>query len=495
MQGSLPVGESSGCSEIVPLWGPYLTGAGETCMTVNWRTEQSKAGRVQYATEAFYSQHGSYSDVVNDSANELHHVQLTGLFPGTTYHYRVKTGGQYTADHTFTTFGSESFTFVVYGDTREQIPWYTQLERHKLVADRIAEEENILFVLHTGDLVCDDSDFEEWGRFFESARQMMYDAPLFPVLGNHESSSGTYFDAFGVPAWYSFDCSNAHFSMLDTNQGLQGQKDWLNTDMDCDADWKFAVFHHPPYSSSASHWGGWLDVRDAWEPVLTERDVNAVFNAHVHVYERYWENGIHYAVLGNGGAPCYLLAEEKIDGYRTSLEHTLGYAKITVNGDQAIMEVIMVAEISQNGQQVLQVYPPNTIFETVDLGPETQSDSNFLTVTTNLVIPGIGILLNRDSIDYGGVMPGDTSAEEIVGITNIGASGVNITLEIQGEETDTDFFEQSLLVNNSPYDISSIVASIPAHQSEQVSTKLHVPPDWNTAGTQTVTFIFWAEGQ
>ncbi|MEJ2739408.1 MAG: fibronectin type III domain-containing protein, partial [Dehalococcoidia bacterium] len=225
--------------EIVPLWGPYLTGAGETCMTVNWRTEESQAGSVEYATGDFYNSQGSYSDSVSDMAAELHHVQLTGLSPDTTYHYRLEIGGQYTADYTFTTFGSESFTFIVYGDTREQAPMYTQLERHKLVADRIAEEENVLFVLHTGDLVCDDSDLQEWGRFFESTRNMMSGVPLFPVLGNHESSSGAYSEAFNVPDWYSFDCSNAHFSMLDTNQGLQDQTEWLDTGLACDADWKF----------------------------------------------------------------------------------------------------------------------------------------------------------------------------------------------------------------------------------------------------------------
>jgi hypothetical protein len=481
--------------EIVPLWGPYLTSAGETCMTVNWRTEESQAGSVEYATEDFYTAQGSYSDFVNDTAGELHHVQLTDLSPDTTYHYRLEIGGQYTADYTFTTFGSESFTFIVYGDTREQAPMYTQLERHKLVADRIAEEENVLFVLHTGDLVCDDSDLEEWGRFFESTRNMMSCVPMFPVLGNHESSSGTYADAFNVPDWYSFDCSNAHFSMLDTNQELQDQTDWLNTDLTCDADWKFVVFHHPPYSSSIDHWGGWLDVRAAWEPVFMEKGVNAVFNAHVHVYERYLEDGIHYMVLGNGGAPCYLLAEEKIAGYRNSLEHTLGYVRITVNGDEAIMDVIKVAEISEDNREVVQIYPPETVFETVDLRREALSGSTSIEAITRLYIPGTGIMLDRESIDYGSISPGDSSSEETIGITNIGDYDVNVTLEILGEETAQDFYEQSLVVNGSPYSSSLVLTSISVDQTEQVSTMLHVPPDWNIPGVQNATFIFWAENQ
>jgi hypothetical protein len=115
--------------------------------------------------------------------------------------------------------------------------------------------------------------------------------------------------------------------------------------------------------------------------------VNAVFNGHVHVYERCYENGIHYAVLGIGGGPCYKLAEEKIDGYRNSFENTLGYARVTVNGDEAFMEVIKVANVS--GYEVSYIYPPNTVFESVDLSPELLSLSTSLVATTNLIMPSV----------------------------------------------------------------------------------------------------------
>ncbi|MEJ2739131.1 MAG: hypothetical protein P8105_04785, partial [Dehalococcoidia bacterium] len=82
-----------------------------------------------------------------------------------------------------------------------------------------------------------------------------------------------------------------------------------------------------------------------------------------------------------------------------------------------------------------------------------------------------------------------------VGITNIGDVDVDVTLEILGEDTAQDFYEQSLVINSSPYSSSLVVASIPVDQTEQVNTMLHVPSDWTIPGVQNATFIFWAESQ
>ena len=478
--------------EMVPLWGPYLTAAGETSMTVNWRTENAVSGSVFYATETYFNMYGDYNNVVDDAESELHHVQLTGLSPSTTYHYRVLIGEAFTADHAFTTFGSDSFTFIVYGDTQEQLPSYTQLERHKLVADRIAAENDVSFILHCGDIVGDVNNPEEWNRFFQVARSALAETPIFPVVGNHEEHSINYYDTFGVPEWYSFDCGNAHFAMLDSDTAVSVQAQCLAQDLNNDAAWKFAVFHYPLYSSVESHWGGWLDLQTSWEPEFIANGVNAVFNGHVHAYERYYEKGIHCAVLGIGGGPSYMLSEDKIDGYRNSFENTLGYAKVTVNGNKAYMEVIKVAEF--NGSEVTQLYPPNTIFERVNLAPEKLSSNTSLMATATLNIPMVGIDLDRDSINYGDVTSGTSSAVEPVVITNVGNIDCNVSLEVAGADgVAQDFYEQSLYIDDSLYDVDAVIASVPSEGSVGVNTKLQVPLSWTEAGVKEATFVFWAE--
>jgi hypothetical protein len=485
-------------SEVVPLWGPYLTGVSETSISVNWKTEGETEGSVEYATEASYSADGTYGSSVPDSVRELHHVVLTGLQANTTYHYRVRVGDGYTADHTFTTLGAQRFTFIVYGDTRDEAPMFTQLERHKLVADRIAEEEGVSFVIHTGDLVSIGDDLEEWGRFFEAGRRMLEKIPFFPVPGNHENHSPNYYEIFAVPQWYSFDSANAHFSMLDSNDGadLDQEAAWLANDLSGDADWKFAVCHHPLYTSDKNHWGGDPGLRDRWERVFVEDGVNAVFNAHVHAYERYWENGIYHVVLGTGGAPSYELADEKIDGYRNSFEHALGYAKITIDGDYASMEVIKVADLSADNSEVINVYPPGTVFETVNLSPEG-SDGEGLTgalaARTNVIRRSIGLALDRDSIDFGDVVPGQDSAVETVNVTNTGSENIDVSLEVAGENAAAQsFYEQSLNVNADRYAIDGLVAGIPTGGSQSVDTQLKVPALWDATGEQQATFTFWA---
>jgi predicted phosphodiesterase len=278
-------------------------------------------------------------------------------------------GNRPTSDYTFRTFPANgSFTFIVYGDTREQTGSFTQMERHKLVSDRISEEDNVSFVIHTGDFVCFGYNLDGWNDFFNAGRAMLANTTIYPVLGNHEYNHTNYYDAFGVLEWYSFDCGNAHFTILDSNDwaDMTGQTEWLRDDIDSDATWKLVSFHHPPYSSDERHWGGWIHLRGYWEDIFINNSVDAVFNGHVHAYERYEENGLQYVILGCGGAPLYSLDEEKISGYQNSFEHTLGYARITIEGDNATMDVIKVADISKVDGNVT-LHPPNTIFETVVL--------------------------------------------------------------------------------------------------------------------------------
>ncbi|MDD3135923.1 MAG: NosD domain-containing protein, partial [Methanoregula sp.] len=124
------------------LWGPYLTGTTTTGTVVNAKTSVATNLTVEYATGAFYTAHAAYDKNTTDGVStQLHHIALPGLSPGTRYHYRVVYDGIATHDLTFSTFPEHgTFTFVMYSDTQDQLPTFSQLERHKLVADRIAQE-------------------------------------------------------------------------------------------------------------------------------------------------------------------------------------------------------------------------------------------------------------------------------------------------------------------------------------------------------------------
>jgi hypothetical protein len=125
-------------------------------------------------------------------------------------------------------------------------------------------------------------------------------------------------------------------------------------------------------------------------------------------------------------------------------------------------------------------------------GEEKASDS--LVVKANVVLDSLGIALDRDSIDFGDISPGENSAIETVGILNTGEVNVNVTLQIStSDATSRSFYEQSLYVNSTPYDEDSIIASIVVDFTEYVNTQLKVPEDWSESGLQEAQFIFWAE--
>jgi predicted phosphodiesterase len=379
---------------IRPLWGPYITGTTENLTIINWKTEEPTWGVVQYATGERHALDGSYQDLVLDPIlGQLHQVRLTGLQPAEAYRYRIwildsdvsrdslptqaksdvedwlRDHGASTQESSFRTLGGQSFAFVVYGDSQEQEPWFTQMDRHKLVADHIAREEGVSFVVHLGDFVYDADDMKGWDDFFEAAREMLANNTIYPVMGNHEHYSPLYYEIFGKPEYYSFRSGQARFLVLDTNSraDFEAQRRWLQDELCGASRWDFVFYHHPPYSSDARNYGGWGLSRKHWEDVFAEADVNAVFSGHSHAYERYLVRGLNYFVVGTGGGALADLGPDAPAGNQNRLAKTLGYARVTVDSDQVTVDFVKVARVSDDNRHVLKVYPFGSVFETVTL--------------------------------------------------------------------------------------------------------------------------------
>jgi PKD repeat protein len=343
------------------LWGPYLSGAGTSGTLINIKTSLSTNATVEYAVESYYNSSGAYSLSASDGlTTQLHHIPLSGLEPATTYHYRVNYQGISTPDFHFRTLpASGNFTFAVYADTQDNPPLYYQSQRHRLIADSLAQDPDIAFTVIAGDLVGDGNDLSDWDRFFEAAGSMLSGIYVFPALGNHEDHSPFYSEIFSLPDYYSLDCSNAHFTVLDTTGNITAQTAWLESDLDSPQPWKFVFFHHPMYSAS-----GWSDLKEDWEPLFAGHAVEAVWNGHHHSYQRYLKNGIMYSIIGTGGGAAYYHNIIDDPDYQNGLEDFLGYARVTVDSaaDTSLVQIIRVADISTDGKQITPC-PPGTLFE------------------------------------------------------------------------------------------------------------------------------------
>ncbi len=194
-------------------------------------------------------------------------------------------------------------------------------------------------------------------------------------------------------------------------------------------------------------------------------------------------------------------------GYDVEIIAADGYSKAFASAEVARNDDMIIAN-TLNGVELTSSYYPLRLvgpdlsggekvrhivrIRLLNLPEDVASDS--LTASANVEVPAIGIELDRDSIDFGDVRPGESSAVEMVGITNIGTLDVDVSLEVEGADAIAqDFYELSLHIDALPYDINAIIASLVPEEFQSVATQLHVPGDWSDAGVQEAQFIFWAE--
>ncbi len=344
---------------------PWLTNTSSSSSTIHWKTEQLLTGTIEYISiKDLLQGNDEFLPVSEMMPAQLHTVSLSGLMPGTEYQYRIK--GQ-PGNYSFSTYPeSGTVRFVVYGDTRNQEGWKNQDLLQTTVARGIATEEDILFVIHTGDIVYDPANRSEWEGFFEKSGAYLPNVTFCPVPGNHEASSAEYAEIFGLPDDYSFQCGDITVICIDSNPMNKtrgdAQRAWLVDRLHETKNLVFVAMHHPLYSSDEKHPGGYTDQRLRYEPLFIQSGTGAVFSAHVHAYEHFESGGIQYFTVATGGAPFYPLLDEKPAGHIFSLENTAGYAVVTVNETAATLEFIRVAE-ERDG--VVRLFPPGDVAERV----------------------------------------------------------------------------------------------------------------------------------
>src|SRR5690606_7540105 len=71
--------------------------------------------------------------------------------------------------------------------------------------------------------------------------------------------------------------------MMDVTLPIEEQTEWLEEQLlSSKADWKFAVFHFPPYNSIEFY----QDIIDEWGPLFDRYHVDMVISGHFHYYLR-----------------------------------------------------------------------------------------------------------------------------------------------------------------------------------------------------------------
>ena len=132
-----------------------------------------------------------------------------------------------------------------------------------MVTSAFRKRPNAAFYIMAGDLVDRGNDIDDWDSMLHNARGVYNQRTLIPAIGNHEIQGGqptTYLQLFDLPKngpekvdperCYTFKYSNAEFFILDSTLPANQQHEWLEKVLKASkATWKFAVYHHPAYSS------------------------------------------------------------------------------------------------------------------------------------------------------------------------------------------------------------------------------------------------------
>ena len=323
--------------------GPYLSWKGDTAttMTITWDTQCAEPDPVfKWGEKEF-----EVTQIATVTGTEHHHtVTLTELKPDSTYYYQIPGFlDKITSFRTGPNIGSqEPFTFLLYGDTREDNPSESELDHEELI-ELMEEEKDARFVLQAGDIANDYADNwkEQWDYNFHVISPISKHIPYMTVAGNHDwwkegsipESGQTYINFYELPdngpngdkTSYYFSYANVFILVIGYDyqdaaspenydeDHVKWVKDQLNDAKSSDLfDWIIVMHHKPAFSlkiTSGEDETGEPENR-YWHPIFMELGVDFVLSGHNHHYERIpmgftsediGTHNITYIISGAGG--------------------------------------------------------------------------------------------------------------------------------------------------------------------------------------------------
>lgn len=274
----------------------------QTTMDIQWRTSSSvDRGTVEYwvpgsrDTLTVSAERFVMEDRLLQNDRFVHRftAKVTGLEAGTTYEYRVGSDDAWSDVYHFGTSksGSNAFSFLWTGDVHNSEAW------GHMMKEAYQRHPESTFYMAAGDLVNTGLYRDDWDQLMMYPGKVFAHIPFMAVPGNHDSQDGLgawmYQEMFSYPdngpagemseLTYSFTYQNAFFLMVDVTLPIEEQTKWIEEQLvSSEADWKFAVFHFPPYNSIEFY----QDIIDAWGPLFDRYHVDMVISGHFHYYLR-----------------------------------------------------------------------------------------------------------------------------------------------------------------------------------------------------------------
>jgi hypothetical protein len=299
---------------------PY--GDAKTSFGVTWYTTaasdksdlqvvEKKGSAPDFTTAKTFS--GTWSLSEQATGSVVHKAAATGLVPGAAYWYRVGDASRklWSESGVYRTAPkSGAFTFIDLADSQAKSEDEAILSA-KTFAAATATVQNASFMALNGDLVDVGMAEQQWDWLFGHAAPTLRALPFVPVSGNHDEDKGSFINHFHLShpakaavvsgAYYSFDWSNAHFIILNTNEDSPEYADltpeqvaWFVEDAQAakkaGAAWIVVLMHKGPYSTSNHATDKDMTdphgIRTKFAPMLDDLGVDLVLQGHDHIYAR-----------------------------------------------------------------------------------------------------------------------------------------------------------------------------------------------------------------
>jgi hypothetical protein len=224
--------------------GPYIVDMSDTAVTIMWYTNVNSTSVVEYGTGGNYSNSVTASDKGFVNVGKRHVVRITGLTPGATYNYRIKS----TAVINFVpkqvqfgdTFISNGYTFKTFDSNKPKTTFYYTAN----IKDDTNTYQSILNLINTNGL-----DFVAFGgNQFESVENesQVFSSLIDPAVEKFAKSIPMVYargnlDMRGVFArnlksfiphssgkyYYGFNDGPAAFVVLDTAEDSSDDTPWM----------------------------------------------------------------------------------------------------------------------------------------------------------------------------------------------------------------------------------------------------------------------------
>ena len=281
-------------------------------------------------------------------AYTVHDVIIEGIAPGATLVWEIRTTTPVSGSAHPNPLPSDSVTLAWVADTMYP------------TSETVAEPATAMvpdLVLHGGDMQYQSNPADTWNSFFGFMQPLMRSAPFHACIGNHEfdapeEATELYDRLFSGQGdtdarWHAVTYGPVHILMLDSESGdladvSSEQVAWADAELAAAASSgliPIVAFHRPTYSLS-KHWRSDTTLRESVHALAIRHGVKLVLCGHVHGYERFVVDGIHYVTDGGGGALTYDLDEKRDEveaarpgesELRVMAERTYGCTEIVVD--------------------------------------------------------------------------------------------------------------------------------------------------------------------